>query len=122
MNVSIILYSTKKAPVTALKVSSDAFFRICLLSFFCSYYVRIPRSFFHLCASTCGIRPFYTIILFYVQCFYSRINCTIASFFFNSKKLVVLSHTFTSAWCTCLNLASVKCYCKVSNCCVCCFT
>ena len=42
MNVSITLYSTKKAPVTALKVSSDAFFRICLLSFYFSLNYLLP--------------------------------------------------------------------------------
>ena len=32
----------KKAPVTALKVSSDAFFRICLLSFYFSLNYLLP--------------------------------------------------------------------------------
>ena len=57
-----------------------------------------------------------------VKCFHSWIYCACAKFFLNAQKLVVFGNTLGSAWGTCLNLAGVQCYCKISNRCICCFT
>ena len=62
------------------------------------------------------------LVLFYIECFHSRIYSARAEFFFDAEKLVVFSNTLGSAWCTCLNLACIQCYCKVSDCCICCLT
>jgi len=59
---------------------------------------------------------------FDMECCHSRINSAIAELFLYSKKLVVFSNTLRTAGCAGLDLAGIKCYSKVCDCGIGCFS
>ena len=73
------------------------FVRICLLIFFCSYCGRVPRSFFHHCASKGGKRPLDNAIAYkessqiiYKTFFRKMLTKRLRSGNFNTDKILAL--------------------------------
>ena len=54
-------------------------------------------------------------VLFYIECFHSRIYCTFAKFFFDTEKLIVFGYSLGTAWCSGLDLAGVECHGKIGD-------
>ena len=58
------------------------------------------------------------LLLLYIKCFHSWIYSACAKLFLNTEQLVVLCNTLRTRRCTCLDLACIKCNCKVCNRCI----
>ena len=58
------------------------------------------------------------LLLLYIKCFHSWIYSACAKLFLNTEQLVVLCNTLRTRRYTCLDLACIKCNCKVCNRCI----